>query len=67
MFKIIHSVKTICLTCGLEVRDEVDWVLHRRKHHLEHFEATPEGRRILDDLKQAGFKDEPDPWNKRPK
>jgi hypothetical protein len=52
------ETKTLCGKCGAELKDAVDFSLHRRKHHIEYwYEHAPH---IMAMLLDAGYKDEPD-------
>jgi hypothetical protein len=60
-FRVVTTTKTFCRECGRELQSADDWSRCRRRHHLEHIASTEDGRRILEMLRGAGFKDEPDP------
>ena len=62
MYRIEHTMRTYCTTCGKELKSARDASLCKRQHTLERVASTPEGRRILEDLRNAGFMDKPDPW-----
>lgn len=62
MYVIESITVTRCAECGNELRDATDAALCARKHTLEYLTKTEEGRRTFQQLLDAGFKDEPDPW-----
>ncbi len=63
MIRTEITAKDFCSACGQEIPSFEAFTLHRRRHFLEAVASTPEGRRVLDDLRAAGFVDKPDPWN----
>jgi hypothetical protein len=50
--------------CGAELHSADDMSRHRRQHTLELYSSTAEGRRILQGLRDCGFKDQPDDWRR---
>lgn len=53
---------TLCTTCGDRLETARDWSLHRRRHLLEHFASTKDGRLTLELMRGLGKVDQPDPW-----
>jgi hypothetical protein len=64
--KIVHqpAFNRVFCDCGAELHSADDMSRHRRQHTLELYSSTAEGRRILQGLRDCGFKDQPDDWRR---
>ncbi|MHC4062290.1 MAG: hypothetical protein ACYSR6_11915 [Planctomycetota bacterium] len=54
-----------CGECGQELTSADEYSLHKRKHLMEHWSSTADGRRTLELLRAGGFVDRPDPALRR--